>query len=72
MKNVSVEKMNEKGKNALRAVLIVVALIFATCFALAACSKGEEVQIEKVTSASEINRLIAKANLPRKTPSGTK
>ena len=62
MKNVSVEKMNEKGKNALRAVLIVVVLIFATCFALAACAKGEEVQIEKVTSASEINRLIAKAN----------
>ena len=62
MKNVSVKKMNEKGKNALRAVLIVVALIFATCFALAACAKGEEVQIEKVTSASEINRLIAKTN----------
>ena len=62
MKNVSVEKMNEKGKNALRAVLIVVVLIFATCFALAACAKGEEVQIEKVTSASEINRLIDKAN----------
>ena len=62
MKNVSVKKMNGKGKNALRAVLIVVALIFATCFALAACAKGEEVQIEKVTSASEINRLIAKAN----------
>lgn len=62
MKNVSVKKMNEKGKNALRAVLIVVALIFVTCFALAACAKGEEVQIEKVTSASEINRLIAKAN----------
>lgn len=62
MKNVSVKKMNEKGKNAFRAVLIVVALIFATCFALAACAKGEEVQIEKVTSASEINRLIAKAN----------
>ena len=62
MKNVSVKKMNEKGKNAFRAVLIVVALIFATCFALAACSKGEEVQIEKVTSASEINRLIAKTN----------
>ena len=62
MKNVSVKNMNGKGKNALRAVLIVVALIFATCFALAACAKGEEVQIEKVTSASEINRLIAKAN----------
>ena len=62
MKNVSVKKMNGKGKNAFRAVLIVVALIFATCFALAACAKGEEVQIEKVTSASEINRLIAKAN----------
>ena len=62
MKNVSVKKMNEKGKNAFRAVLIVVALIFATCFALAACATGEEVQIEKVTSASEINRLIAKAN----------
>ena len=62
MKNVSVKKMNEKGKNVLRAVLIVVVLIFATCFALAACAKGEEVQIEKVTSASEINRLIAKAN----------
>lgn len=62
MKNVSVKKMNGKGKNALRAVLIVVVLIFATCFALAACAKGEEVQIEKVTSASEINRLIAKAN----------
>lgn len=54
--------MNEKGKNAFRAVLIVVVLIFATCFALAACAKGEEVQIEKVTSASEINRLIAKTN----------
>ena len=62
MKNVSVKKMNEKGKNVLRAVLIVVVLIFATCFALAACAKGEEVQIEKVTSASEINRLIAKTN----------
>ena len=62
MKNVSVKKMNEKGKNAFRAVLIVVALIFATCFALAACAKGEEVQIEKVTSASEINRLVAKTN----------
>lgn len=62
MKNVSVKKMNEKGKNALRAVLIVVVLIFATCFALAACATGEEVQIEKVTSASEINRLIDKAN----------
>ena len=62
MKNVSVKNMNEKGKNALRAVLIVVVLIFAACFALAACAKGEEVQIEKVTSASEINRLIAKAN----------
>lgn len=62
MKNVSVKKMNGKGKNAFRAVLIVVALIFATCFALAACATGEEVQIEKVTSASEINRLIAKAN----------
>ena len=62
MKNVSVKKMNGKGKNALRAVLIVVVLIFATCFALAACAKGEEVQIEKVTSASEINRLVAKAN----------
>ena len=62
MKNVSVKKMNGKGKNALRAVLIVVVLIFATCFALAACAKGEEVQIEKVTSASEINRLIDKAN----------
>lgn len=62
MKNVSVKKMNEKGKNALRAVLIVVVLIFATCFALAACATGEEVQTEKVTSASEINRLIAKAN----------
>ena len=54
--------MNEKGKNAFRAVLIVVVLIFATCFALAACATGEDVQIEKVTSASEINRLIAKAN----------
>lgn len=54
--------MNGKGKNAFRAVLIVVALIFATCFALAACATGEEVQIEKVTSASEINRLIAKTN----------
>lgn len=62
MKNVSVKKMNGKGKNAFRAVLIVVALIFATCFALAACAKGEEVQIETVTSASEINRLIAKTN----------
>ena len=62
MKNVSVKNMNGKGKNAFRAVLIVVVLIFATCFALAACAKGEEVQIEKVTSASEINRLIAKAN----------
>ena len=62
MKNVSVKKMNGKGKNALRAVLIVVVLIFATCFALAACAKGEEVQIEKVTSESEINRLVAKAN----------
>lgn len=62
MKNVSVKNMNEKGKNALRAVLIVVVLIFAMCFALAACAKGEEVQIEKVTSASEINRLIAKTN----------
>lgn len=62
MKNVSVKKMNGKGKNALRAVLIVVVLIFATCFALAACATGEEVQIEKVTSASEINRLITKAN----------
>ena len=62
MKNVSVKKMNGKGKNAFRAVLIVVALIFATCFALAACATGEDVQIEKVTSASEINRLIAKAN----------
>lgn len=62
MKNVSVKKMNGKGKNALRAVLIVVVLIFATCFALAACATGEDVQIEKVTSASEINRLIAKAN----------
>lgn len=54
--------MNEKGKNAFRAVLIVIVLIFATCFALAACATGEDVQIEKVTSASEINRLIAKAN----------
>lgn len=54
--------MNEKGKNAFRAVLIVVVLIFAMCFALAACATGEEVQIEKVTSASEINRLIAKTN----------
>ena len=54
--------MNEKGKNAFRAVLIVVVLIFATCFALAACATGEDVQIEKLTSASEINRLIAKAN----------
>ena len=54
--------MNGKGKNAFRAVLIVVVLIFAMCFAFAACAKGEEVQIEKVTSASEINRLIAKAN----------
>lgn len=54
--------MNGKGKNVFRAVLIVVVLIFATCFALAACAKGEEVQIEKVTSASEINRLIDKAN----------
>lgn len=54
--------MNGKGKNAFRAVLIVVVLIFATCFALAACATGEDVQIEKVTSASEINRLIAKAN----------
>ena len=54
--------MNEKGKNAFRAVLIVVVLIFATCFALAACATGEDVQIEKVTSASEINRLIAKTN----------
>ena len=62
MKNVSVKKMNGKGKNALRAVVIVVVLIFATCFALAACATGEEVQIEKVTSASEINRLIDKAN----------
>ena len=62
MKNVSVKKMNGKGKNAFRAVLIVVVLIFATCFALAACAKGEEVQIEKVTSASEINRLVAKTN----------
>ena len=62
MKNVSVKKMNGKGKNAFRAVLIVVVLIFATCFALAACATGEDVQIEKVTSASEINRLIAKTN----------
>ena len=62
MKNVSVKKMYGKGKNAFRAVLIVVVLIFATCFALAACATGEEVQIEKVTSASEINRLVAKAN----------
>ena len=62
MKNVSVKNMNGKGKNAFRAVLIVVALIFATCFALAACATGEEVQIEKVTSASEINRLIPKTN----------
>lgn len=62
MKNVSVKKMNGKGKNAFRAVLIVVVLIFAMCFALAACATGEDVQIEKVTSASEINRLIAKAN----------
>lgn len=54
--------MNKKGKNAFRAVLIVVVLIFAMCFALAACATGEDVQIEKVTSASEINRLIAKAN----------
>lgn len=54
--------MNEKGKNAFRAVVIVVALIFAMCFALAACATGEDVQIEKLTSASEINRLIAKAN----------
>lgn len=54
--------MNGKGKNAFRAVLIVVVLIFAMCFALAACATGEDVQIEKVTSASEINRLIAKAN----------
>lgn len=62
MKNVSVKKMNGKGKNAFRAVLIVVVLIFAMCFAFAACATGEDVQIEKVTSASEINRLIAKAN----------
>ncbi len=62
MKNVSVSKMDEKGKNAFRAVLIVVALIFAMCLALAACATGEDVQIEKVTSASEINRLIAEAN----------
>ena len=62
MKNVSVKKMDEKGKNAFRAVLIVVALIFAMCLALAACATGEDVQIEKVTSASEINRLIAEAN----------
>ena len=55
--------MNGKGKNAFRAVLIVVVLIFAMCFALAACATGEDVQIEKVTSASEINRLIAKANI---------
>lgn len=54
--------MNKKGKNAFRAVLIVVVLIFAMCFALAACATGEDVQIEKVTLASEINRLIAKAN----------
>lgn len=54
--------MNEKGKNVFRAVLIVVVLIFAMCFALAACATGEDVRIEKVTSASEINRLIAKAN----------
>ena len=54
--------MNGKGKNVFRAVLIVVVLIFAMCFALAACATGEDVQIEKVTSASEINRLIAKAN----------
>lgn len=54
--------MNGKGKNAFRAVLIVVVLIFAMCFAFAACATGEDVQIEKVTSASEINRLIAKAN----------
>ena len=54
--------MNKKGKNAFRAVLIVVVLIFAMCFALAACATWEDVQIEKVTSASEINRLIAKAN----------
>ena len=53
--------MNGKGKNAFTAVLIVVVFIFATCFALAACATGEDVQIEKVTSASEINRLIAKA-----------
>ena len=63
MKNVSVKKMNGKGKNAFRAVLIVVVLIFAMCFAFAACATGEEVQIEKVTSASEINRLIAKTNI---------
>ena len=62
MKNVSVKKMDGKGKNVFRAVLIVAVLIFATCFALAACATGEDVQIEKVTSASEINRLIAKAN----------
>lgn len=54
--------MNGKGKNVFRAVLIVVVLIFAMCFALAACATGEDVQIEKVTSASEINRLIAKTN----------
>ena len=54
--------MNGNGKNAFTAVLIVVVFIFATCFALAACATGEDVQIEKVTSASEINRLIAKAN----------
>lgn len=60
MKNVSVKKMNGKGKNAFRAVLIVVALIFATCFALVlvACVPTE-VQIEKVTSESEVNRLVS-------------
>ena len=60
MKNVSVKKMNGKGKNAFRAVLIVVALIFATCFALVlvACVPTE-VQIEEVTSESEVNRLVS-------------
>lgn len=47
MKNVSVKKMNGKGKNAFRAVLIVVALIFATCFALAACATGKRCRLKK-------------------------
>ena len=50
--------MNGKGKNAFTAVLIVVVFIFATCFVLVACVPTE-VQIEKVTSESEVNRLVS-------------